>query len=77
MNEIDINLKYYENECNVMAEILLTRYDLFISKKLQTHITKNLSASEIENAYGNQGRCWLREMINLILFDRDIDDKEK
>ena len=28
------SLKYYGNECNVMAEILLTRYDLFVSKKL-------------------------------------------
>ena len=27
------NLKYFGNECNVMAEILLSRYDLFTSKK--------------------------------------------
>ncbi len=27
------NLKYYGNECNVMAEILLSRYDIFTSKK--------------------------------------------
>jgi energy-coupling factor transporter ATP-binding protein EcfA2 len=25
------NLKYYGNECNVMGEILLSRYDLYIS----------------------------------------------
>ena len=36
------NLKYFGNECNVMAEILLSRYDLFISKKLKTHITTNI-----------------------------------
>ena len=40
--------KYYGNECNVMAEILLNRYDLFVSKRMMTHITTNLSASELE-----------------------------
>ena len=71
------NLKYYGNECNVMAEILLSRYDIFTSKKIQTHITTNLSASEIENIYGNRVRSRLREMINLIGFEKGIDDKRK
>ena len=69
------NLKYYGNECNVMAEILLSRYDIFISKKIQTHITTNLSASEIETNYGNRVRSRMREMLNLIAFDRTILDK--
>ena len=69
------NIKYFGNECNVMAEILLSRYDLFISKKLQTHITTNLSASEIEKIYGNRVRSRLREMINLIGFERSVTDK--
>ena len=69
------NLKYYGNECNVMAEILLSRYDIFTAKKIQTHITTNLSASEIENIYGNRVRSRLREMINLIGFERNIMDK--
>ena len=69
------NLKYYGNECNVMAEILLSRYDIFTAKKIQTHITTNLSASEIENVYGNRVRSRLREMINLIAFDKNIMDK--
>jgi len=69
------NLKYYGNECNVMAEILLSRYDIFTAKKIQTHITTNLSASEIENVYGNRVRSRLREMINLIAFDKTILDK--
>ena len=71
------NLKYYGNECNVMAEILLSRYDLYISKKLQTHITTNLSASEIENVYGNRVRSRLRELCNLIAYDRNVTDKRK
>ncbi|QOG90698.1 ATPase [Flavobacterium columnare] len=69
------NLKYFGNECNVMAEILLSRYDLFISKKLQTHITTNLSATEIETHYGNRVRSRLREMVNLIAYDKSTLDK--
>jgi energy-coupling factor transporter ATP-binding protein EcfA2 len=71
------NLKYFGNECNVMAEILLSRYDLFVSRKFVTHLTTNLSASEIETAYGNRIRSRLREMFNLIAFDRGINDKRK
>jgi DNA replication protein DnaC len=72
---IENNIKYYGNECNVMAEILLSRYDLFISKKIQTHITTNLSATEIETAYGNRVRSRLRSMVNLISFDKTTKDK--
>jgi len=71
------NLKYFGNECNVMAEILLSRYDLFVSRKLLTHITTNLSASEIENIYGNRVRSRMREMFNLISFDKNVNDKRK
>lgn len=69
------NLKYFGNECNVMAEIMLSRYDLFIAKKILTHITTNLSATEIETAYGNRVRSRLRSMINLIAFDKSTNDK--
>lgn len=71
------NLKFYGNECNVMAEILLSRYDLFISRKLITHLTTNLSASEIEAQYGNRVRSRFREMFNLIAFDKIVGDKRK
>lgn len=69
------NIKYYGNECNVMAEILLSRYDLFISRKIITHITTNLSATELETAYGNRVRSRLRSMVNLISFDKTTKDK--
>ena len=69
------NLKYFGNECNVMAEILLSRYDIFTAKKIQTHITTNLSASEIETQYGNRIRSRMREMFNLIAYDKTIKDK--
>jgi DNA replication protein DnaC len=74
---VENNLKYFGNECNVMAEILLSRYDLYISKKLLTHITTNLSATEIEKHYGNRVRSRLRELCNLIAFDNVAKDKRK
>lgn len=72
---LENNLKYYGNECNVMAEILLSRYDLYISRRIQTHITTNLSASEIEAIYGNRVRSRMRELFNLIAFDNNTKDK--
>ena len=69
------NLKYFGNECNVIAEIILSRYDIYISKKIQTHITTNLSASEIETHYGNRVRSRLRQMVNLIAFEKTTLDK--
>ncbi len=71
------NLKYYGNECNVMGEILLSRYEYFISQKMITHITTNLSAKDLEEIYGNRLRSRLREMFNLISFSAKIQDKRK
>jgi len=60
-----------------MGEILLSRYDLFINKKIVTHLTTNLSATEIENAYGNRVRSRLRQLCNLVAFDKVSKDKRK
>ncbi|WP_298152266.1 ATPase [Flavobacterium sp.] len=72
---VENNLKYYGNECNVMAEVLLSRYDIFISKRISTHITTNLSASEIEQHYGIRVRSRLRELVNLVAYDKNTKDK--
>lgn len=74
---VENNLKYYGNETNVMAEILLSRYDCFVSSNLITHLTTNLSASEIEQHYGNRVRSRLRELCNLIAFNSEAKDKRK
>ena len=71
------NLKYYGNECNVIAEILQIRYELFTSRGLVTHLTTNLNASEIESAYGGRVRSRLREMFNLISFPKEAGDKRR
>lgn len=75
------NLKYFGNECNVMGEILLSRYDSFChlqqSRRVITHLTTNLSASEIEQLYGNRIRSRLRESFNLVAFSNNSRDKRR
>ena len=75
------NLKYFGNECNVMGEILLSRYDSFchpqLSRRVITHLTTNLSASEIEQLYGNRIRSRLRESFNLVAFSNNSRDKRR
>ncbi|HRZ32084.1 MAG TPA: ATPase [Flavobacterium sp.] len=68
-------IKHFGNECNVMAEIILTRYDSFIHNKTMTHVTTNLSASELEAFYGDRVRSRMRQMFNLIAFNKDSIDK--
>lgn len=68
-------IKHFGNDCNVMAEILITRYEQFIDNKSITHITTNLSASEIEKLYGNRLRSRMRNMFNVISFDSNSTDK--
>lgn len=68
------NIKYYGNECNVMGEILLSRYDHFIHGMV-THVTTNLSATELEEAYGNRVRSRMRQMFNLVSFGKGSGDK--
>lgn len=72
---VENNLKYYGNECNIMAEILLSRYELFVSHQMHTHITTNLTSSEIDMLYGNRCRSRMREMFNLIPFNSCSMDK--
>ncbi|TXK45719.1 ATPase [Pontibacter qinzhouensis] len=68
-------LKHYGNTCNVMGEILLSRYDLFVSQGVKTHLTTNLTSSEIEKTYGSRVRSRMREMFNLVSFEKGARDK--
>ena len=74
---IETSSKYFGNDCNVMAEILLTRYDLFKEKGIITHITTNLSATEIQSQYGNRLRSRMREMFNLFGYEESSRDKRR
>lgn len=67
--------RHYGKDCNVMGEILLSRYELFIEHKVKTHATSNLNAQELEERYGNRVRSRMRELFNLIAFDNGSGDK--
>lgn len=67
--------RHYGKDCNVMGEILLSRYDLFMKNKIKTHCTTNLNAQELESRYGNRVRSRMRQLFNLIAFDRESKDK--
>ncbi|WP_456867793.1 ATPase [Galbibacter sp. BG1] len=67
--------RYFGKDCNVLGEILLSRYDLFLKHKLKTHATTNLNADELEERYGNRVRSRMRELFNLVAFDKKSKDK--
>ena len=67
--------RHFGKDCNVMGEILLSRYDLFLQRKIRTHATTNLNAQELEERYGNRVRSRMRQMFNLISFDSSSKDK--
>lgn len=67
--------RHYGKDCNVMGEILLSRYDLFLKNKIKTHCTTNLNAQELESRYGNRVRSRMRQLFNLVAFDKESKDK--
>ena len=67
--------RYYGKDCNVMGEILISRYDIFKQKGIKTHITTNLNADELQEKYGERVRSRMREMFNLISFSSNSTDK--
>lgn len=68
--------KNFGNQLNVMAEIILNRYDN-ISKKNQTHFTTNLSSEDIVKFYGQRATSRMREMLNFIEIPFDAPDRRK
>lgn len=72
---VENSTKFYGNECNTIAEILLCRYDLLINHKVVTYATTNLSPSQLEALYGGRVRSRLRSMFNLIYFPATTPDK--
>lgn len=69
--------RYYGKDCEVLGEILLSRYELFQRHKVKTHVTTNLSATELEERYGQRVRSRMRELFNLLAFDVTAKDKRK
>lgn len=73
----EVDKKNYGNQSNVMADILLNRYDNHNLLRGKTHITTNLNGNEIELRYGTRVRSRMREMFNLIVFDKNSPDRRK
>jgi DNA replication protein DnaC len=71
--------RHYGEACTVMGEVLLSRYELYLQTKtkIKTHATTNLNAEELEERYGNRVRSRMRELFNLIAFDKNTSDKRK
>ncbi len=69
--------RYFGKDLNVMGEVLLSRFELYQQSKckIKTHATTNLNAEELEERYGNRVRSRMREMFNLIAFDKGSHDK--
>ncbi|MBK8053018.1 MAG: ATPase [Saprospiraceae bacterium] len=70
-------VKHYGTTTNVLGQIILMRYELFINRKVLTHFTSNLSAPHIEKCYGERVRSRLREMCNWIEYKSTSTDKRK
>jgi hypothetical protein len=52
-----------------VAEILLSRYDIFIIKNINAHYHKLCQPQESKNTYATACVPRLRNMLNLIAFD--------
>lgn len=62
--------KHFGNAKNVMADILLNRYDSKLDPRA-THITTNLTLDDIEKFYGTRVIDRIAENFNIITFDKD------
>ncbi len=69
--------RHFGKDCNVMGEILLSRYDLFLNNQRKTHATTNLNAQELEERYGERVRSRMRQLFNLVAFDKGSRDKRE
>lgn len=61
--------RHYGDQVNVMADVLLNRYDKAVTPFHYTHVTTNLNVDEIEQYYGTRVRSRMREMFNMITLD--------
>jgi energy-coupling factor transporter ATP-binding protein EcfA2 len=87
------NAASFGNRSNVLADVLLDRYDTCIrvvetkndegtvtdAKRYRdyTHVTTNLKPEQIEADYGTRLRSRFREMFNLVVFHPDSKDMRR
>lgn len=61
-----VSVKNYGNEQNILEEIMLDRYEMWVSCRMKTYVTTNLDVDMIEQHYGTRVRDRFRETMNLI-----------
>ena len=67
--------RFFGKDCNVLGEILLSRHELYLNHRVKTHATTNLNAQELEERYGIRVRSRMRQLFNLVAFDKESRDK--
>ena len=72
---IDDERKHFGDSTNVMADILLNRYEDKLYK--YTHITTNLTTEMIKSSYGERLSSRFSEMFNVVCFDKRSPDRRK
>lgn len=72
---VEPNGRFFGQDCNVLGEILLSRHELMLQYKTRTHTTTNLNAAELESRYGGMVRSRMRQLFNLISFNKNSKDK--
>lgn len=70
------NSKHYGKERNVMAEIILNRYDSRLPFN-STHITTNLTSQEVLEKYGTRVVDRIKHMFNIIKFPVNAKSRRK
>ena len=72
------SVKVYGNSINIITEIIMDRYDLFISTGYKTHFSSNIVTAylnnnnnypSIENVYGARVLDRMKQMCNLVNID--------
>jgi|JI9StandDraft_1071089.scaffolds.fasta_scaffold26799_3 DNA replication protein DnaC len=81
---IAVDVKRYGNTVNIITEILMERYDLFINSGFKTHISSNLltaiasdnnSVPTLKSVYGARILDRIKEMTDVIKFKGDSQRK--
>lgn len=66
---------HYGSNCQVMKKVLLGRYELYTKFGTITHVISGLDPIQIEKKYGKDVRSRMREMFNMIVYDKHAKDK--
>ncbi|WP_343694000.1 AAA family ATPase [Chitinophaga sp.] len=68
---------HFGSSSNVLTEILLSRYNHFVSRGMLTHLTTSMTSTELEGIYGKSICSRIREMFNQIKFNNASRDKRQ